>query len=426
MADASSEPLRTAILGQGYVGLPLAIRAAQVGYQVVGFDTDADRVKRLQAAESLSPDVPAEQIATALANGLYVPTTRPEDLAGFEVAVIAVPTPLRDGAPDLSAIEHAGLALAPHLQPGCVIILESTTYPGTTDDVLRPVLEAASGLRAGEDFHLGYSPERIDPGNRIWTLRNTPKIVSGIDDASLKAVSNFYQNLVDTVVEVATVRDAELAKLLENTFRQVNIALVNELAVHAQQLGTDIWAALDAASTKPFGFMRFTPGPGVGGHCLPVDPTYLSWQVRRQTGRALRLVEVANEVNAAMPAYIVQRLTDALNRKGLPVNGSRILLLGMAYKPNTGDIRNSPTITIARLLTEHGAQIEIVDPHIDDPFDLDARVRYSQLTASNVAASDAVVLLTDHDAFDLRLVENYAPYVLDCRARLSGANVERL
>lgn len=426
MADAPSEPLRTAILGQGYVGLPLAIRAAQVGYQVVGFDTDADRVKRLQAAESLSPDVPAEQIATALAKGLYVPTTRPEDLAGFEVAVIAVPTPLRDGAPDLSAIEHAGLALAPHLQPGCVIILESTTYPGTTDDVLRPVLEAASGLRAGEDFRLGYSPERIDPGNRIWTLQNTPKIVSGIDDASLRAVSDFYQSLVDTVVEVAGVRDAELAKLLENTFRQVNIALVNELAVHAQQLGTDIWAALDAASTKPFGFMRFTPGPGVGGHCLPVDPTYLSWQVRRQTGQALRLVEAADEVNAAMPAYIVQRLTDALNRKGLPVNGSRILLLGMAYKPNTGDIRNSPTITIARLLAEHGAQIEIVDPHIDDPFGLDARVRYSQLTASNLVASDAVALLTDHDAFDLRLVEDHAQYVLDCRARLSGAKVERL
>ncbi|KPI25005.1 nucleotide sugar dehydrogenase [Actinobacteria bacterium OV320] len=426
MADAPSEPLRTLVLGQGYVGLPLAIRAAQVGYQVVGFDTDADRVKRLQAGDSLSPDVPAEQIAAALANGLYAPTTRPEDLAGFEVAIIAVPTPLRDGAPDLSAIEHAGLALAPHLQPGCVIILESTTYPGTTDDVLKPILESASGLRAGEDFHLGYSPERIDPGNRIWTLQNTPKIVSGIDDASLKAVSDFYQSLVETVVEVATVRDAELAKLLENTFRQVNIALVNELAVHAQQLGTDIWAALDAASTKPFGFMRFTPGPGVGGHCLPVDPTYLSWQVQRKTGRSLRLVEAANEVNSAMPAYIVQRLADALNRKGLPVNRSRILLLGMAYKPNTGDIRNSPTITIARLLAEHGAQIEIVDPHVGDPFGLDARVHHTRLTVSNVAASDAVVLLTDHDAFDLRLIEDHAPYVLDCRARLSGANVERL
>ncbi|MBW1603884.1 nucleotide sugar dehydrogenase [Streptomyces sp. JJ66] len=418
--------MRTVILGQGYVGLPLAIRAAQAGHQVVGFDTDADRVKRLQAAESLSPDVPAEQIATALTNGLYTPTTRPEDLTGFEVAVIAVPTPLRDGAPDLSAIEHADQALAPHLRPGCVIILESTTYPRTTDGVLRPVLEAASGLRAGEEFHLGYSPERIDPGNRTWTLRNTPKIVSGIDEASLKAVGDFYRSLVDTVVEVAAVRDAELAKLLENTFRQVNIALVNELAVHARHLGTDIWAALDAASTKPFGFMRFNPGPGVGGHCLPVDPTYLSWQVRRQTGRALRLVEAADEVNSAMPAYIVQRLTEALNRKGLPVGGSRILLLGMAYKPNTGDIRKSPTITIARLLAGHGAHVEIADPHVDDPAGLDTRVHHSRLTSNTAAACDAVVLLTDHDAFDLQLVENHAPYVLDCRARLSGANVERL
>ncbi|MFF7094704.1 nucleotide sugar dehydrogenase [Streptomyces rubradiris] len=426
MAGASSDPLRTVIVGQGYVGLPLAIRAAQAGYRVVGFDTDADRVKRLQAAESLSPDVPAEQIAAALTDGLYLPTTRPQDLAGFEVAVIAVPTPLRDGAPDLSAIEHAGLALAPHLQPGCVIILESTTYPGTTEDVLGPVLEAASGLRAGEDFHLGYSPERIDPGNRTWTLQNTPKIVSGIDDASLKAVSDFYQSLVDTVVEVASVRDAELAKLLENTFRQVNIALVNELAVHAHQLGTDIWAALDAASTKPFGFMRFSPGPGVGGHCLPVDPTYLSWQVRRQTGGALRLVEVADEVNAAMPAHVVRRLTEALNRHGLPVNGSRVLLLGMSYKPNTGDVRNSPATTIARLLVELGAHIEICDPHVVDPIDLGVRAHHSLLTADAVEASDAVVLLTDHDAFDLRLVEDHASYVLDCRARLSGANVERL
>ncbi|MFE5406186.1 nucleotide sugar dehydrogenase [Streptomyces sp. NPDC056580] len=414
------------IVGQGYVGLPLAIQAAQVGYRVVGFDTDAERVKRLQAAESLSPDVPEEQIAAALTDGLYLPTTRPEDLAGFEVAVIAVPTPLRNGAPDLSAIEQAGLALAPHLQPGCVIILESTTYPGTTEDVLGPVLEAASGLRAGEDFHLGYSPERIDPGNRLWTLQNTPKIVSGIDDASLKALSDFYQSLVDTVVEVAAVQDAELAKLLENTFRQVNIALVNELAVHAQQLGTDIWAALDAASTKPFGFMRFSPGPGVGGHCLPVDPTYLSWQVRKQAGGALRLVEVADEVNAAMPAYIVRRLAEALNRHGRPVNGSRILLLGMSYKPNTGDVRNSPTITIARRLVELGAHNETCDPHVGDPIAVDVRVHHPRLTADTVAASDAVVLITDHDAFDLRLVEDHAPYVLDCRARLSGTNVEHL
>ncbi|WP_189970227.1 nucleotide sugar dehydrogenase [Streptomyces violascens] len=426
MADATLRPRRTVIVGQGYVGLPLAIRAAQVGHHVVGFDTDTRRVKRLQAAEPLSPDVPADQIAAVLASGSYTPTACPGDLAGFDVAVIAVPTPLRDGAPDLSAVEHAGQILAPHMRPGCIIILESTTYPGTTEDVLKPLLEAASGLRTGTDFHFGYSPERIDPGNRTWTLQNTPKIVSGINAASLEAISAFYASLVDTVVEVASIRDAELAKVLENTFRQVNIALVNELATYARQLGTDIWAALDAAATKPFGFMRFTPGPGVGGHCLPIDPTYLSWQVRRQTGGALRLVEMADEINTSMPAHVVQRLTEALNRRGLPVNGSRILLLGLAYKANTSDTRHSPAFTVARLLTAQGARIQVVDPHVEEPFDLDAHAHHAHLTATNLAMADAVVLLTDHDAFDLRLVERRAVYALDCRARLSGANVERL
>jgi UDP-N-acetyl-D-glucosamine dehydrogenase len=426
VADATLRPRRTVIVGQGYVGLPLAIRAAQVGHCVVGFDTDTRRVKRLQAAEPLSPDVPADQIAAVLASGSYTPTACAGDLAGFDVAVIAVPTPLRDGAPDLSAVERAGQILAPHMRPGCIIILESTTYPGTTEDVLKPLLEAASGLRTGADFHLGYSPERIDPGNRTWTLQNTPKIVSGVDAASLEAISAFYTSLVDTVVEVASIRDAELAKVLENTFRQVNIALVNELATYARQLGTDIWAALDAAATKPFGYMRFTPGPGVGGHCLPIDPTYLSWQVRRQTGGALRLVEMADEINTSMPAHVVQRLTEALNRRGLPVNGSRILLLGLAYKANTGDTRHSPAFTVARLLTAQGARIQVVDPHVEEPFDLDAHAHHAHLTPTNLATADAVVLLTDHDAFDLRLVERRAVYALDCRARLSGANVERL
>ncbi|WP_327356358.1 nucleotide sugar dehydrogenase [Streptomyces sp. NBC_01304] len=426
MADAILRPRRTVILGQGYVGLPLAIQAARVGHRVVGFDTDVRRVKRLQAAEPLSPDVPADQITAVLTSGRYTPTACPGDLAGFDVAVIAVPTPLRDGVPDLSAVEHAGQILAPHMRPGCIIVLESTTYPGTTEDVLKPLLEAASGLTAGTDFHLGYSPERIDPGNRTWTLQNTPKIVSGINTASLEAISAFYTSLVDTVVEVASIRDAELAKVLENTFRQVNIALVNEVATYARQLGTDIWAALDAAATKPFGFMRFTPGPGVGGHCLPIDPTYLSWKVRRQTGSALRLVEMADEINTSMPAHVVQRLTEALNRRGLPVKGSRILLLGLAYKANTGDTRHSPAFTIARLLIAQGAQIQVVDPHVEEPFDLDAHAHHAHLTAANLAASDAVVLLTDHDAFDLQLVERHAAHALDCRARLSGANIERL
>ncbi|MEU1456848.1 nucleotide sugar dehydrogenase [Streptomyces avermitilis] len=426
MVDASPRRRRTVVLGQGYVGLPLAIRAAQVGHRVIGFDTDAGRVKRLKAAEPLGPDVTADQITAALTSGNYTPTACSGDLAGFDVAIIAVPTPLRDGAPDLSAVLDAGRMLAPHMRPGCVVVLESTTYPGTTEDILQPLLESVSGLAGGADFHLGYSPERIDPGNRRWTLQTTPKIVSGIDAPSLAAIRAFYRGLVDVVVEVAAVRDAELAEVLENTFRQVNIALVNELATHSRQLGTDIWAALDAAATKPFGFMRFTPGPGVGGHCLPIDPTYLSWQVRRQTGGALRLVEVADEINSSMPAHVVQRLTEALNRRGLPVMGSRILLLGLAYKANTGDTRHSPAFTIARLLIAQGAQIQVVDPHVEEPFDLDTDAHHAHLTETNVATADAVALLTDHDAFDLRLVERHAVYALDCRARLSGENIERL
>ncbi|MFD0059644.1 nucleotide sugar dehydrogenase [Streptomyces sp. NPDC056690] len=424
--SASASPRRTAILGQGYVGLPLAIRAADAGHHVVGFDTDDIRVKRLRAAQSPSPDIPESQVAAALTDGTYTPTANADDLAGFDVAVIAVPTPLRDGAPDLSAIEHSARILAPHLRPGCAVVLESTTYPGTTEDLLQPLLESASGLTAGTEFHLGYSPERIDPGNRTWNLQNTPKIVSGIDEPSLKTLSTFYRDLVDTVVEVPSVRDAELAKLLENTFRQVNIALVNEIALHARHLGADIWSALDAAATKPFGYIRFSPGPGVGGHCLPIDPIYLSWQVRRRSGSALRLVETADQINASMPSHVVRRITEALNNRGLPVNGARILLLGLAYKADTGDTRHAPALTIAQLLSALGAQIQIADPHVDYIPDIARHTHLTHLTATNVAAADAVVLLTDHTAFDRQLIERHAPYVLDCRARLNGPNIERL
>ncbi|MFC9670023.1 nucleotide sugar dehydrogenase [Streptomyces sp. NPDC056949] len=423
---ASARPRRTAILGQGYVGLPLAIRAADAGHRVVGFDTDDTRVKRLWAAQSPSPDIADSQVAAALTNGTYTPTANGDDLAGFDVAVIAVPTPLRDGAPDLSAIEHAARLLAPHLRPGCTVVLESTTYPGTTEDLLQPLLESVSGLTAGTDFHLGYSPERIDPGNRTWTLQNTPKIVAGIDEPSLKTISTFYRDLVDTVVEVPSVRDAELAKLLENTFRQVNIALVNEIALHARHLGADIWSALDAAATKPFGYIRFSPGPGVGGHCLPIDPIYLSWQVRQRSGSALRLVEAADQINASMPAHVVRRVTEALNNRGLPVNGARILLLGLAYKADTGDTRHAPALTIAQLLSALGAQMQIADPHVDGILDIAPHTRLAHVTATNLAAADAVVLLTDHSAFDHQLIERHAPYVLDCRARLYGPNIERL
>ena len=264
--------------------------------------------------------------------------------------MITVPTPLREGAPDLSFIEAAARDLAQNLTVGSTVVLESTTYPGTTDELVVPILERGSGLVAGQQFHVGYSPEPIDPGNPIWNFQNTPKVVSGIDAKSLDAVNAFYSTLVTSTVQVSSTKVAEMTKLLENTFRHVNIALINELSMFANQLSVDVWEAIDAASSKPFGFMRFTPGPGVGGHCLPVDPSYLSWKVKRTLGDPFRFVELANDVNEHMPSYVTSRITQILNRKRMAVNGSRILVLGLAYKKNTGDMRESPSIAICDLL----------------------------------------------------------------------------
>ncbi len=421
----SHTPTKVVIVGQGYVGLPVAVRACEQGHDVVGFDVDERRVKRLGAGESVVEDVTDERLVAALESGRYRPTIAPEDLAGFDVAVISVPTPLSDGNPDLSYIEDAARTLAGHLTPGATVVLESTTYPGTTEELVGPILEAGSDLAVGVDFHLGYSPERIDPGNREWTFVNTPKVVSGVDEASLAAVTAFYDTLVDRTVPVSSPREAELTKLLENTFRHVNIALINELAMFANDLGIDVWEAIDAASTKPFGYLRFTPGPGVGGHCLPIDPSYLSWRVRRSLGHTFRFVELANDVNDHMPDYVVRRLMVALNNRGMAVKGRTILLLGLAYKRNTGDARESPSASIARQLLELGADVRAADPHVSDGF-LDMSVTRVDASADEIAAADAVVLLADHDAFDLDLVAGNARYVLDTRHRLTGGNVEHL
>jgi UDP-N-acetyl-D-glucosamine dehydrogenase len=416
------------IAGQGYVGLPLAVLAAESGhFHVVGYDVEVARVKRLAAGESYVEDVSAERLAAVLAAGTYRPSADPASLAGFDVAVISVPTPLREGLPDLRHIESAARALAPHLKVGATVVLESTTYPGTTEELVGPILEEGSGLRLGADFHLGYSPERIDPGNPVWGLAETPKLVSGVDSASLAAVRGFYDRVVHTTVPVESPKVAELAKLVENTFRHVNIALVNEIAMFARDLGIDSWQAIDAASSKPFGFMRFTPGPGVGGHCLPVDPVYLSWRVHRALGRRFRFVELANDVNEHMPDYVVQRLIEALNERKRSVNGSRVLLLGLAYKPNTGDARESPAIRVAELLLGLGADVVAADPHVVEPIPVDRRLTRVEVSAEELAAADAVVVLTDHDEFDWDLVARTAPFVLDCRRRLTpSAAVELL
>jgi UDP-N-acetyl-D-glucosamine dehydrogenase len=415
---------KVVVVGQGYVGLPVALRAVEAGYFVVGYEIDDSRVKRLAAGDSYVEDISSEELTAAVDSGRYLPSSERRDLAGFDYAIITVPTPLREGLPDLSFIEAACHTLSRYLRPGATVVLESTTYPGTTEEVVGALLEEGSGLEVGIDFCLGFSPERIDPGNPEWNLKNTPKVISGVNDESLESVRSFYSTIVDEVVAVSGTREAELTKLIENTFRHVNVALVNELAMYASDLDTNIWEAIDAASTKPFGFMRFLPGPGVGGHCLPIDPSYLSWRVKHSLGRSFRFVELANDVNDHMPDYVVQRIVAALNARRKPLNGSRVLLLGLAYKRNTGDARESPAIRVASGLLAMGAEVHAVDPHVREP--TEAGIILVDLTPEELRAADAVVLLSDHDVFDLELVEQHAQFVLDTRARLRGRQIERL
>ncbi|GAA4229796.1 UDP-N-acetyl-D-mannosaminuronic acid dehydrogenase/UDP-N-acetyl-D-glucosamine dehydrogenase [Streptosporangium album] len=413
------------VVGQGYVGLPLAMRAVSAGFDVVGIDLDEWRVKRLNAAESYVEDVDDDLLVAAHRSGRYLVGTDYADAEAFDVCVITVPTPLREGVPDLRHIGSAGESLAPLIRPGATVILESTTYPGTTEEYLRPLLEEGSGLCTPEDFFLGYSPERIDPGNPRWQLENTPKVVSGIDEASLERTREFYERIVRDVVPVSSLQVAELCKLLENTFRHVNIALVNELSIFAQQLGIDVWEAIDAASTKPFGYMRFTPGPGVGGHCLPIDPSYLSWKVKRSLGHNFRFVELANDINDHMPDHVVHRLILGLNQRRKAVKGSRVFLLGLAYKKNAGDCRESPAIEVAKVLGKLGADVRAADPHVDALMPPPG-IEIVQPTAGELSQADAVVILTDHDCFDYEMIQRVSPFVFDTRDRCRGANVERL
>ena len=408
------------VIGQGYVGLPVAMRAVEAGFDVVGLDADPVRVAELAQGRSYVEDIGQVTVAQARQTGRYLPTTDYADAADFAYAVISVPTPLREGTPDLSFVESAGRSLAAHLRPGATVILESTTYPGTTEELLVPLLEAESGLTCGESFFVGYSPERIDPGNTIWDFRRTPKVVSGVGPRAAELVAAFYARLVDTVVPVSSTREAELTKLLENTFRHVNIALVNELLVFGNQLGVNVWEAIEAAGTKPFGFMKFLPGPGVGGHCLPVDPSYLSWQVRRKAGRNFRFVELANDVNDHMPDYVATRILSNLNRRGLVLNGATVTILGLAYKRNTSDLREAPSGHLITLLLDYGANLRAVDSHIEDR-QWPAGVARVDLTEQVLQTSDLIVLITDHDDVEYELLTPYADRVLDTRNVLAVA-----
>ncbi|AKL74359.1 nucleotide sugar dehydrogenase [Actinobacteria bacterium IMCC26256] len=418
LARINDRSAHLVVVGQGYVGLPVAMRACEAGFRVTGYELDPRRLDALRSGQSYVEDVPNARLADAIAAG-YTATDSVGDLAGFDIAVISVPTPLREGAPDLSFVEGAAEQLRRVLKAGALVVLESTTYPGTTEELVGPLLEA-SGLKAGRDFHLGYSPERIDPGNTQYTFENTPKVVSGIDAESLECVGAFYSTLVERVVPVGSCAEAELVKLLENTFRHVNIALVNELAMFAEDLGVDIWSAIDAASTKPFGYMRFTPGPGVGGHCLPVDPSYLSWRVRRQSGHAFRFVELANDVNEHMPDYVVSRIVSMLNKSERSVKGSKILLLGMAYKAGTSDWRESPSVKVAERLAALGADLSACDSHIPAVFAPGFDLRLEEFGPEALAAADLVVLLVDHLEFDPDVICEHSTLIFDAKAILRG------
>lgn len=423
--QGSTEPIADlVVLGLGYVGLPLAQQAVRSGLHVVGFDIDERMVKDLDAGRSHVDDLTDDDVGEMLALG-FRPTTDPTVLRRTGAIVICVPTPLDDsGAPDLAAVKSAAGMIGEHLRPGTLVVLESTTYPGTTEDVVRPLLER-SGLVAGDTFDLAYSPERIDPGNATHGVQNTPKVVGGVNDRSTAAARSLYSRFIDTVVTTNGTREAEMAKLLENTYRHVNIALVNEMAVFCHDLGIDLWDSIAAASTKPFGFQAFYPGPGVGGHCIPIDPNYLSYKVRT-LGYPFRFVELAQEISSRMPAYVVSRVMLALNRSGRAVNGAKILLIGVTYKKNISDERETPAQPVAQRLIELGAVLEFADPHVESWTVGGHAIGRRTDIGTAARQADVVLLLQDHDALDMDEVVMNASLVFDTRGCVNGENVERL
>jgi UDP-N-acetyl-D-glucosamine dehydrogenase len=402
------------VVGQGYVGVSVACSAADAGFPVVGVDLDASRIADLQGGILSVPGVDQDLFRSGIATGRITFTSEKDLLGDCDVVLICVPTPVRDHTPDLSYVEEACRHVAACLSPGRLVILESTTYPGTTEQLVRPLLES-SGLLAGRDFLLAYSPERIDPGNEEYGFRNTPKVVGGMTAEATGAAALFYGQLVDKVVVVSSSRAAELAKLLENTFRHVNVALANEVAVLCHEMGIDVWEVLDAAATKPFGFMPFYPGPGVGGHCIPLDPAYLAWQVRRDAGHQFRILEQAQDINAQMPTYVAARIGDVLNDAGKAVKGAAVLVLGVAYKPDVGDVRESPALKVMTHLHRRGARVSFHDPHVLEVSINGSTFGRTELTYRALARADCVALLTPHSAYDLDWIARNAGLVFDAR-----------
>ncbi len=421
LAKIESKQAVLGVVGLGYVGLPLVAEFARAGYRVIGFDISAAVVESLNAGRSHIQDVPSEAVARAVNEGLFHSTTDMGRLGECDAISICVPTPLsKTRDPDVSYVVAATQSVTDAVRPGQLIVLESTTYPGTTRELMLPMLEAKGG-HVGEDFFLCFSPERVDPGNERWHTRNTPKVIGGVTPTCLEVALALYNRVMDTMVPVSSTEAAEMTKLLENTFRSINIALVNEMAQASDRLGVDVWEVINAAATKPFGFMKFLPGPGIGGHCIPLDPHYLAWKMRTLNYKT-RMIELAGEINKEMPYFVADKVQDALNAQRKALHGSRVLVLGVAYKKDIDDVRESPALDVIRLLEEKGGLVDYHDPFV-------ARVREDgelrgrdsvPLTDETLRASDCVVIVTDHSSVDYRRVVELAPLVVDTRNATHG------
>jgi UDP-N-acetyl-D-glucosamine dehydrogenase len=420
-----SRKARAGVVGLGYVGLPLAVELGKAGFTVVGIDLDQRKIDAVQAGTSYIPDVPTADVAALVSQGKLSATTDFACVAELDTINICVPTPLRKTKdPDLSYIVAATEKIAEFLRPGTLVILESTTYPGTTDEVVQPILERA-GLKAGVDFFLAFSPERVDPGNPTFTTHNVPKVVGGLTPICSALSADLYGAAIETIVPVSSTRVAEMVKLLENTFRAVNIGLVNELALMCDKLGIDVWEVVGAAATKPFGFMPFYPGPGLGGHCIPIDPFYLSWKVR-QTGFEPRFIELAGHINSSMPHYVVDKVAEALNSRRKPINGSKVLIAGIAYKRDIDDMRESPALDVMSLLHARGAVVSFADPwvpHLDGhEWQGGIDMQAIEMTTEAIRGADCVVITTEHKAFDYAQILREADIIVDTRNAIKGSH----
>jgi UDP-N-acetyl-D-glucosamine dehydrogenase len=436
LARINDRSATVGVIGLGYVGLPLAVEFARAGFKVIGFDVNQRVCDLLNAGTSHIQDVPSKEIAAFVKSGHFRATADPLALKAADALSIAVPTPLgKTRDPDMSYVQAAAATVAQVAHPGLLVVLESTTYPGTTREVVMPLLTSA-GYTVGSDIFIAFSPERVDPGNPVYNTKNTPKVVGGITPACTELATALYASCIDTIVPVSSTETAELVKLLENTFRSVNIAMANEMAIVCDKLGVDVWEVIDAAATKPFGFMKFTPGPGIGGHCIPLDPHYLAWKMRTLNYKT-RFIELAGEINTAMPAFVVEKVAHALNVERKAVNGSEILILGVAYKRDIDDVRESPALDVIRLLEAHGASVSYHDPYIPTVRDEgeghgssaageEPRLRHSvTLTPETLAAADVVVIVTDHRSVDYQQVVDHASLIVDTRNATAKVNPGR-